>query len=107
MFFIIKLIIKKGDYIYTMKHTLNIPIQTFCVVSTLGDFTPLRFRFENSEHEIITVNINEVLSRKETNFAGINEIKYVCNALIDEEMKMFELKYSIPTHRWSFFQMLN
>ena len=90
-----------------MKQTVNIPIQTFCVVSTLGDFTPIRFRFENEQHEIITVNINEILSHKETNFAGINEIRYTCNAFIGDELKMFELKYSVIQHKWSFFQMLS
>lgn len=90
-----------------MNQIKNVPIQTFCVVSMLGDFTPIRFRFEDNDHNIITVNINQILSHKETSFAGIKEIRYTCNALINNEMKMFELKYSIPSHKWSFFQMLN
>lgn len=90
-----------------MKQTLNVPIQIFCVVSTLGDFTPLKFRYEDEEHQIITVNINEILNHKETNFAGINEIRYTCNAFINNELKLFELKYSVTRHRWSFYQMLS
>ena len=53
------------------------------------------------------LNINEILSHKETNFAGTNEIRYTCNAFIGDELKMFELKYSVIQHKWSFFQMLS
>lgn len=53
---------------------VNLPIQIICCCSTLGEFTPLRFRFETEEHELITVQIESVLAHKETSFAGMREI---------------------------------
>ncbi len=43
-----------------MELDANYPIQIFSVTSTLGEITPLRFRYENIEHEIITVNVDEI-----------------------------------------------
>ena len=62
-----------------VQQKFNIPIQTFCVVSTLGDFTPVRFRYEEPDHSIITVQINEILSHKETDFAGVHELRFTVN----------------------------
>ena len=44
---------------------LNIPIQMFGACSTLGDMTPLWFRYENKEHGIITVKIESIVSSRE------------------------------------------
>ena len=90
-----------------MQQKFNIPIQTFCVVSTLGDFTPVRFRYEEPDHSIITVQINEILSHKETDFAGVHELRFTCDAIVEDERRIFELKYNVPHHKWSFVQLLN
>ncbi len=90
-----------------VQQKFNIPIQTFCVVSTIGDFTPVRFRYEESDHSIITVKINEILSHSDTDFAGVHELHFTCSAMVDDEFKIFELKYNVPHHKWSFVQLLN
>jgi len=90
-----------------MKQTVNIPVQLISSCSTLGTFTPLRFRYTVPEtHELITVDIDEILSKKENIFIGIHEIIFTCTATIQEMKKIFSLRYSIVTHRWYIFQML-
>lgn len=91
-----------------MRQTVNIPIQLFCVVSTLGELTPVRFRYENEEHQIITIDISDVLSTKEKKIAGISEIIYTCTAAFEEEQQhMFNLKYNVSAHKWTFFELLS
>jgi hypothetical protein len=90
-----------------MKQTVNIPVQLISSCSTLGEFIPLRFRYVvPNTHELITVDIDEILSKKENTFSGLHEFIYICSAAIRGEHKFFSLRYSIITHRWSIFQML-
>ncbi|MBQ8148217.1 MAG: hypothetical protein IJ040_05440 [Lachnospiraceae bacterium] len=89
-----------------MEQAFNIPIQVFCVVSTLGDLTPVRFRFEAEDHQIITVEITEILSHKELRLAGTREILYTCSASIENQMQIFNLKYNVNLHRWIFARFL-
>lgn len=89
-----------------MQQTFNIPIQVFCVVSTIGDLTPVRFKYETDEHQIITIFISEVISHKETRLAGTREIIYTCSANIDGTVQLFNLKYNVNLHRWIFARFL-
>ena len=86
----------------------NIPIQVGCAVDTTGDITPLWFRYEDPEdYKLCTVKILNVLSHKEINPVGFKIIQFICTALIDESKRLFELRYSVGTHKWTFYQMLN
>ncbi len=48
-----------------MEQNLNYPIQRVCAFSTQGDIKPLRFKYEDPEHQIITVDVDNVIARKE------------------------------------------
>lgn len=87
--------------------TTNVPIQTIAICSTIGELKPLRFRYENEEHVIQTVDVNEVLSIKESNLAGINSLLYTCKAILDKRECLFILKYNVMTHTWIFYKMLS
>ena len=89
-----------------MVQTMNVPIQMISCCSTLGDFTPMKFRFENEVHEILTVVIADILGRKEIGLSGNKEIHFTCTAEIERQTKMFILVYNINSHRWKLFQML-
>jgi len=90
-----------------MVQTINIPVQMISCCSTLGDFTPMKFRYENDMHEILTVMVSDILSRKETSLSGNKEIHFTCSAEIENQSKMFILVYNINSHRWKLFQILN
>lgn len=84
----------------------NIPIQVFCAVSTIGDLTPVRFRYETEDHQILTVHITEILSQKETRTAGTREIIFTCAADMEGVVHLFNLRYNINHHRWLFAKFL-
>lgn len=85
---------------------LNIPIQVLGACSTLGDITPIWFRYENKEHGIVTVKIESVVSFKEEKFCGMDYISFVCWAEGGGQRRLVELRYRISTHKWSFFRTL-
>lgn len=78
-----------------------------CCVSTQGEFTPMRFRFEDEEHNLTTVNVSRVLSHNVTTFNGIEEIHYTCKAPIADKEVLFDLKYTVESHKWIIFKLLN
>lgn len=88
--------------------TMNIPIQAGSVTDTTGKIIPTWFRYEDpKDHEIQMIKIENILSSKEINYVGFKMIQFVCAAEITEVRRIFELRYSIGTHKWVFFQMLN
>lgn len=89
-----------------MEQTVNIPIQMICCVSTQGEFTPIRFRFEDNEHQLVTVTVDSVLAQKNTSFNGIKEIHFTCKAIIAEVERLFVLKFNENSHRWNMFKLL-
>ena len=76
---------------------LNIPIQMFGACSTLGDMTPLWFRYENKDHGIITVKIESIVSSREEKFCGMEHISFVCWAVAEGQRRLIELRYRIST----------
>ena len=85
---------------------LNIPIQMFGACSTLGDMTPLWFRYEDEAHGIITVKIEQVISSREEKHCGMDYITFVCWAAAGGQRRLVELRYRVATHKWSFFRAL-
>lgn len=85
---------------------VNTPIQAFSVTSTQGDITPVLFKLEDESHQIHTIRITEVLSRKDVHFCGVDEIQFTCKAQVLDCEKFFILKYNVHSHKWTFFKML-
>lgn len=86
---------------------INLPIQMIASCSTQGEFTPLRFRYEDEEHNLVTVQIAAVLTHRVDRYNGIQEIVYTCRANLFGESRMFDIKYNVLTHRFSIYQMLS
>lgn len=81
-----------------------LPIQTLCLISTTGDVRPVWFRYEDELHQIIKVKIAEILSYKEIKTAGKRELIYTCTATDGENMNIFDLKYTLETHKWILYR---
>ncbi len=85
---------------------LPIPVQLISSCSTLGELTPIRFRYEDPEHVRHTVSVLEVLSRRDTTIAGIPEMTYVCHGEFEQTRHLFQLRYHIPSHKWSIVKVM-
>lgn len=89
-----------------MESAINIPIQMISACNTTGEIIPLKFKFENDEHMIKTVNILDTICCKEINYAGIKALLFTCKAVIGDKENLFELKYTFLTHTWVLFRIL-
>lgn len=84
----------------------NEPIDVISFCNSLGQISPIRMRIENDAHERITVDINEILYRKEIRPSGVKILVYGCKILLYEEERLIELYYHMDTHRWTLFRMI-
>lgn len=76
------------------------PVDVISVCSASGDIRPLRVRLENGQHQLLRIDIDEVISMKPVQFVGIEAQIFLCRATVDGEKWLFELKYTIRTHTW-------
>lgn len=84
----------------------NCPVDVISVCSASGDIRPLRIRLEDEAHQLLRVNIDEVISVKQIQYVGIEAHVFLCRATVGEKEWLFELKYTIRTHTWCLIRMV-
>lgn len=82
-----------------MAHRVQ-PVDVISVCSASGEIRPLRLRMEDDDHQLLRVDIAEVLSCKEVQFVGIEAKIFLCRAVVAGKSWLFELRYTIRTHSW-------
>lgn len=82
----------------------NCPVDVISVCSANGDIRPLRFRMEDEKHQLLRVDIDEVVSCRPIQFVGIEAQIFLCRAMIKGKQSLFELRYTIRSHTWCFLR---
>lgn len=82
------------------------PVDVICVCSACGKMRPLRFQVEDAAHQMVRVNIEEVVSIKSVTHVGAEALIYLCRAQVQGIQRLFELKYSVRSQTWSLFQQI-
>ena len=77
-----------------------IPVDVISMCSASGEIRPLRLRLEDEQHQLLRIDIEEILSTKEIQYVGIEATVYLCRATLREKKWLFELKYTIRSHTW-------
>ena len=76
------------------------PVDVIAVYSANGDIRPLRFRMEDEQHQLLRINIDQVISCREIQYVGIEAHVFLCHATVRGKKWLFELKYTIRSHSW-------
>ena len=76
------------------------PVDVISVCSASGELRPLRFRLEDDAHQLLRINIEEVISVQDIQHVGAEAYIYLCRATVWDKKWIFELKYSIRSHTW-------
>ena len=82
----------------------NLPVEVISHCSADGEIRPLRFRMEDEAHQLLRIDIDEVISIKPIQYVGIEAQIFLCKAMVKGKQWMFELKYTIRTHNWCLFR---
>ena len=80
------------------------PVDVISMCSASGEIRPLRLRMEDEQHQLLRIDIEEVISSKEIQYVGIEAFVFLCRAMVRETQWLFELKYTVRTHSWCFFR---
>ena len=78
----------------------NQAVDVISVCSADGGIKPLRLRVEDEEHQLLRIDIDEVISVKEIQYVGIEAHVFLCRATVRGKEWLFELKYTIRSHNW-------
>ena len=79
---------------------VNVPVEMISKCSTLGEMIPIKFRMESTSHEIITAKVDEIVYKKESNFAGVKTFEYGCKINLEGKEQLLELSYQVASHKW-------
>lgn len=85
---------------------MNCPVDVISVCSADGKIKPLRLRMEDETHQLLRIDIEEIVSAKEIQYVGIEAQIFLCKAMVQGRPWMFELKYTIRSHSWCLFRRL-
>ena len=80
------------------------PVDMISMCSANGEIRPLRFRLEDENHQLLRVDIDEVISCRMVQYVGIEAQIFLCRATVEESQWLFELKYTIRSHSWQFIR---
>ena len=78
----------------------NSPVDVISMCSASGEIRPLRLRMEDEQQQLLRIDIEEVISSKEIQYAGIEAQVFLCRATVGDRKCLFELKYTIRSHSW-------
>ena len=78
----------------------NSPVDVIAVCSADGSIKPLRFRMEDEDHQLLRIDVEEVISSKEIQYVGIEAYVFLCRATVRGKESVFELRYMIRSHNW-------
>ena len=80
------------------------PVDVISFCSADAEIRPLRIRMEDKEHQLLRLDIDEIISSKKIQYVGIEATVFLCRATVNEKQWLFELKYTLRTHRWCFLR---
>lgn len=84
----------------------NLPIQVIVHYDARGELRPLRFQYEDRQHRIHTIQVEQVTDSRKVEFVGIEAMLYLCKAHVDGKGHLYELKYTVQTHKWVLFRQI-
>ena len=79
---------------------VNTPIDVIAMCSANGEIRPLRLRMETEDHQLMRVDIDEIISSRQVQYVGIEAQIFLCRAMVRGKKWLFELKYTIRSHSW-------
>lgn len=76
------------------------PVDVIAICSAGGEIRPLRFRMEDEDHQLLRVDIDEIINSRSIQYVGIEAKVFLCRATVRERKWLFELRYTIRSHSW-------
>lgn len=89
-----------------MDFPYSVPVRMLTECGPDGTLQPIRFRLEDEAHQLRTVSIKQVVSAHEVQYVGIEAIIFLCKGDFGGIERLFELRYTVQSHRWTLLRMV-
>lgn len=76
------------------------PVDVISVCTAEGELRPLRLRVVDERQQTVRIDIDEVVSRKEIPYVGVEATIFWCRGTLWGRKCLLELKYSMRCHTW-------
>lgn len=76
------------------------PVHVISVCTAAGTIIPLRLQVKDNSCEPLKIQIEEIVSQKESQRIGIEAHIFLCRAMVNNRSISFELRYAIRDHTW-------
>ena len=84
----------------------NLPIQVIAHWDADGTLRPLRFRYEDEQRQYHTVSVDKITDTRKVDYVGVEALLYLCKGRVDDWDHLYELKYTLRTHKWTLFRQI-
>ena len=84
---------------------LALPIEMISYTDNKGNIKPIRFRLQLDNELMQVIKIDKVIVKDTEKFAGNIMIVYKCQSLINDDIKLFEIKYELATCKWILYKI--
>lgn len=84
---------------------LALPIEMVSYTDDKGSIRPVRFRIQLEDESVQVIKIDKVIVKETEKLAGNVMIVYKCQSLINNAVKLFEIKYELSTCKWILFKI--
>lgn len=75
-----------------------------CFDQTKG-LIPIKFRIKNKDNSENIIKIDKICYQKQEKIAGNPMIIFICQSLINNVLKKYEIKYEINTCKWYLYKI--
>ena len=87
---------------------MKILAKPICVVSWTdekGVIHPVRIKVQKEDESEIIIKVDKVIATEKEKLAGSEMLLFKCQSIIDDQQRLFELKYELKTCKWMLFKM--
>lgn len=84
---------------------LALPIEVVSYTDSKGVIKPIRFRVQIDDEPMQVIKIDKIIVKQTEKLAGNIMIVYKCQSLIDNVVKLFEIKYELASCKWILFKL--
>ena len=77
------------------------PVDMISVCRADGSIEPLRMQVENDRKELVRVDIEQIVGKREIPHVGVEARVFLCRGTMASRDCMFEVKYTYRSHCWS------
>jgi len=81
------------------------PIEMLSISDSTGDVKPIKFRMKLEDKSLTTIKVDRIIRRDSSKRAGEVAYIYTCESLIQDELKLYELRYTLSSCIWVLYKM--